>query len=110
MASESKYRYQATIEFGADEPLEGNLLECVSAGLWVAIDDPSNDDGEGLSWSGSPTNITISPASTLSDEIAGAIRKRLAAGMSPYEIPSGAVELATADILDAVARYEAARA
>jgi hypothetical protein len=52
-------RYIAVIEFDAEQPLDEPTKECVTGGLWVAIDDPSNDEGEGIVWSGRPTNVVI---------------------------------------------------
>jgi hypothetical protein len=54
-------RYQAIVTFDSDEPLDQATIDAVSFGLFVAVDDPSDDEGSSLGWSGSKVAVGIFP-------------------------------------------------
>lgn len=62
-------RYRAVLEWDSEEPMDEELIDSVTAGLWVSVDDPSNAEGDGLHWSGANITCTIVPVPEGPDEL-----------------------------------------
>lgn len=63
-------RYRAVLEWDSDEPMDDELIDAVTAGLWVSVDDPSNAEGDGLHWSGANITCAIVPVEPFDISIA----------------------------------------